>query len=378
MIYFDNAATTFPKPQSVTNAVATAMRSFGANPGRSGHSMSLRAAEEVYRCRETAAEFFHAKGPECVAFTQNCTHATNIVLKGLLKPGDHVVVSCLEHNAVMRPIQVLKGLGVTCSEAKVVPGDNDATLDGFRNAINERTALICCMHASNVWGVRLPIERIGALCKTYQIPLMVDAAQTAGVLPIDMQDIGIDYLCLAGHKGLYGPMGTGMLITDKGEGLQTLIEGGTGTQSQDFSQPATMPERMESGTVNLPGIAGLRAGLEFVKQKKPQTIMKHEMRLITGLYDRLSTMRNVELYMPRPDEKHFAPLLSFNIKGKESEEVAAILNRRGIATRAGLHCAPTAHSFAGTLERGAVRVCPSVFSTPSEIDMLCMAVRKIV
>ena len=378
MIYLDNAATTFPKPASVSNAVITAMRTYGANPGRSGHKMSIRAAEEIYRCRETAAEFFHAKGAECVAFTQNCTHATNIVLKGLLKPGNHVVVSCLEHNAVMRPIQELKQYGVTCTEAKVVPGDNDATLNGFRNAINERTALICCMHASNVWGIRLPIERIGALCKTYQIPFMVDAAQTAGVFPIDMQDFGIDYLCLAGHKGLYGPMGTGMLITDKGEGLKTLIEGGTGTESQSFSQPATMPERMESGTVNLPGIAGLRAGIEFVRQRSIKAISRHEMKLITALYDRLSSLKHVELFMPRPEETHFAPLLSFNVKGKESEEVASYLNRWKIATRAGLHCAPTAHIFAGTLERGAVRVCPSVFSSLSEIDALYMAIRKII
>ena len=219
MIYFDNAATTYPKPMAVTNAVRTALQKYGANPGRSGHKMSMAAAEEEYRCRVAAANLFHAEGPENVAFTLNCTHAINIVLKGLLKPGDHVVVSCLEHNAVMRPLEALRQQGVSYTQAQVVPGDSDATLDGFRKALNAKTKLIVCMHASNVWGIRLPIERISAMGKEYGIPILVDAAQTAGILPIDVQDSRIDYVLLAtracmaqwGPAFLLRPMGISFL-----------------------------------------------------------------------------------------------------------------------------------------------------------------------
>lgn len=377
MIYFDNAATTYPKPISVTNAVARAMKQYGANPGRGGHEMSIRTAEEIFRARKSAADFFHAKGEECVAFTLNCTHATNIVLKGLLKPGDHVVTSCLEHNAIMRPLNDLSQKGITFTAVDVYPGDNDATLDAFRKGINQNTRLIACMHASNVWGIRLPIERIAALAKEYQIPFLVDAAQSAGVLPIDMQDMGIDFLCLAGHKGLYGPMGTGMLITDKGENLRTIIEGGTGTNSLSMEQPDSMPDKFESGTPNVSGIIGLAAGIEYIKKTKIETIAKHEYQLVQRLYDKLSRIKDVELYMKRPDWNYFAPLLSFNLKGKDSETTAGFLSKRGIAVRAGLHCAPSAHRFCGTIDRGAVRVCPSIFSKSSEIDYFVSVVQKI-
>lgn len=377
MIYFDNAATTYPKPMAVTNAVRTALQKYGANPGRSGHKMSMAAAEEEYRCRVAAANLFHAEGPENVAFTLNCTHAINIVLKGLLKPGDHVVVSCLEHNAFMRPLEALRQQGVSYTQAQVVPGDSDATLDGFRKALNAKTKLIVCMHASNVWGIRLPIERISAMGKEYGIPILVDAAQTAGILPIDVQDSRIDYLCAAGHKGLYGPMGTGLLITPNGDKLSTIIEGGTGTSSISLIQPGTMPDRMESGTPNMPGIAGLRAGIEYVSKIKPETIAKHEQRLMLRLYDKLSSIKKVKLFMPRPEFPAFVPLLSFNIADMPSEEAAAQLNQHQIFVRAGIHCAPEAHKFAGTLETGAVRVCPSVFSKEQEIDFLVNVVGKI-
>lgn len=378
MIYLDNAATTYPKPPQVMNAVASSIKKYGANPGRSGHAMSLQAAEEIYRCREAAAAAFHAPGPENVVFTLNCTHAVNLVLKGLLKSGDHVVTSCLEHNAVMRPLQALYEKGVTFTQAQVYPGDNDATVDSFRKALNAKTALIACMHASNVWGIRLPVERISALGKEYGVPIMIDAAQTAGVVPIDMQDSRFDYLCLAGHKGLYGPMGTGMLIAADGEPLSTILEGGTGTNSLSFDQPSTMPDRFESGTPNMSGIAGLHAGLNFVEKTKAENIAQHESRLILRLYDKLSGMKGVELYMPRPEAPYFVPLLSFNLEGRQSESVAQQLNKEGIAVRAGLHCAPAAHSFCGTQDRGAVRVCPSVFSNMTEIDMFVSAIQKII
>jgi len=377
MIYLDNAATTYPKPDSVRSAVAYALRNYGANPGRAGHDMSLAAAEEVYRCRTAAADFFHAPGPECVAFTLNCTHAVNYVLKGILKPGDHVVTSCLEHNAVARPLQALSEAGVEVTEARVYPGDNDTTVDSFRRAIRSNTRLIVCTHASNVWGIRIPVERIAALSHEYRIPIAVDCAQSAGVLPVNMAESGIDYLCIAGHKGLYGPMGTGLLITENGSGLATLIEGGTGTNSAQTKQPEAMPERMESGTQNMPGIAGLRAGIEFVRARGTDRIFQHEIGLVQYLHRRLSGLSNIRLYTGEPDPRYFAPVLSFNVGDLPSETVGRKLNEHGIAVRSGLHCAPAAHRFYGTLEQGAVRVCPSVFTRRGEMDQLVRVLASI-
>ncbi len=378
MIYLDNSATTFPKPSRTVAAVQTAFRRYGANPGRSGHAMSMAAEEEMYRCRKTAAEFFGAPGPECVAFTLNCTQALNMVLKGKLHPGDHVVTSCLEHNAVMRPLKALESQGVSWTAAQVVPHDNDATLDAFRKALRPNTKLVVCTHASNVWGIRLPIERIAALCGEYGVPVAVDCAQSAGILPIDMEKYGFSYLCIAGHKGLYGPMGTGMLIARDGEGLSTILEGGTGTGSASFEQPESMPDRMESGTPNVPGIAGLRAGMQFVTSKGINRIFHHEMNLIQRLYGRLEKTPNILLYTQRPDDQYDVPVLSFNVEGMPSETVGRALNERGFAVRAGLHCAPAAHMFYGTIETGAVRVSPSVFSNMNEIEGFVLALMKII
>lgn len=378
MIYLDNAATTYPKPQSVQNAVAEAFRRYGANPGRAGHSMAMAASEEIYRCRSAAADFFHAPGPECIAFTLNCTHAVNYVLKGLLKPGDHVVISCLEHNAVVRPLYALAANnGVTFTEAYVFPRDNDSTVNAFRQALQENTKLIMCTHASNVWGIRLPVERIAALGHQYGIQTAVDCAQSAGVLPINMEESGIDYLCVAGHKGLYGPMGTGLLVTGHGSELNTIIEGGTGTESIMPEQPSGMPEHFESGTQNMPGIAGLRAGIEFVRRRGPEKIHQHETALLRELYSDLSGMERIQLYTPIPDAEYFAPVLSFNIEGMPSETVGRELSSFGVAVRAGLHCAPAAHRYMGTLDSGAVRVCPSAFTTMADIKGLTHALRKI-
>ena len=326
MIYLDNAATTYPKPQSVANATLYALKNLGANPGRSGHNMSINAALEIYECRKAIAKFFNAKGPESVVFTLNCTHAINLVFKGLLKSGDHVVVSCLEHNAMTRPLKALEEKGITFSEAKVFPESNEATLESFKNAINSRTALIACTHASNVWGIRLPISQICTMAHEYGIPMLVDAAQSAGHIPIDLQRNKIDYLCLAGHKGLYGPMGTGVLITTHGEELSTIIEGGTGINSETYTQTDIMPEKFESGTQNLIGIAGLHAGIKFLDTAKVEKIAKHECDLINYLYERLLELKNVELYMNKPNPQYFVPLLSFNVVGMHSENVAAILN----------------------------------------------------
>ncbi len=378
MIYLDNSATTYPKPLSVYNAVLNSIKNYGANPGRSGHTMSRKSGEELDKCRKSIAKMFGVKNPSNVAITLNCTQALNMVIKGLLKPGAHVVTSCIEHNAVMRPLNKLEKDGIiTYTTAEVYPGDNEKTLDSFRKAINSKTALIVCTHASNVWGIKLPVNRISALGKIYDIPVLIDGAQSGGLVPIDMEFLGADFLCLAGHKGLYGPMGTGILIANSAEKLDTIIEGGTGTDSMTLCHPKQMPQKFESGTPNMSGICGLRAGVEFVNSKGIENIAAHESKLILYLYDKLKSINGVKLYMPRPDPEFFVPLLSFNIEGYISDEVGKILDRNGIEVRTGLQCAPSAHEFGGTSEIGVVRVSPSAFNSKSEIDKLIDVVRTI-
>lgn len=379
MIYFDNGATTFPKPQSVVSAVCGTTRYLGANPGRSGHNMSLRASEIIYNCRKNAAEFFGAESPENVVFTQNCTFALNMVIKGVLKRGDHAVISSLEHNAVARPLEYLKKYGISYSVADVVCGDDEQIINNFRNAFKSNTKLVVCTGASNVFGVRLPVRRIAALCKIYGILFCLDAAQTAGVVPVSVQKDGIDYLCAAGHKGLYGPMGTGILVVNSDFVPDGLIQGGTGSMSADLNQPSALPDRLESGTPNLAGIAGLNEGILFVKRRGEERILNKEIALAQRLYDGLSKIDGVELYTSRPDVKTHVPVLSFNIKGHDSEEVAAVLNDRfNIAVRAGLHCAPLAHRSFGTEQRGTVRAVVSVFTEPAQIDYFVLCINKII
>ena len=376
MIYLDNSATTFPKPWSVQNAVNNSMK-YAANPGRSGHKLSLKASEEIFLARKTAAEFFNAKNETDVIFTLNCTMSMNMVIKGILKSGDHVVVSSMEHNAVMRPLEKMAEQGVTFTQAEVFPEDNDRTVDSFRKAINAKTKMIICVHASNVWGIKLPIERISALAHEYGLLFAVDAAQSAGIVPIDVQQSNIDFLCTAGHKGLYGVMGTGILILSENAIPDTIIEGGTGSNSVSFEQPQELPDKFESGTPNVSGIVGLRAGIQFVRQKKTENIAKHEFMLIQRLYRELAKMKKIKLYMPMPTPQYFVPILSFNVEGYDSETTASILNRNNIAVRAGLQCSPAAHKMCGTLESGAVRISPSVSTKTSEIDYLVSVLKKL-
>lgn len=378
MIYLDNGATTFPKPRSVTQAVNNALLKKGANPGRSGHKMSMKAAEVMYNCRKNAAELFDADSPEKVIFTLNCTTALNTVIKGILHKGDHAVISSLEHNAVLRPLEALKSNGVTYSVADYEPYDDEKTIDSFRRAINEKTRLVICTHASNVFGYKLPVERIAALCRIYGIMFCLDAAQTAGVVPISLKDSCIDFLCTAGHKGLYGPMGTGLLIINCDTTPESLIQGGTGSMSSQRTQPELLPDKYESGTPNLSGIAGLNEGIKFVKNKGIANIERYEMRLAQRLYDKLSRMKDVILYTNRPDSDTSVPVISFNVKDLDSEYVAAKLSDYNIAVRAGLHCAPLAHEFMGTDETGTVRAVVSVFISEEDINYFAATLYKII
>ncbi len=378
MIYFDNGATTFPKPRSVKIAVNKALSYYGANPGRSGHKMSVKSSEVMYECRENAAKLFGTDNPEKVIFTLNCTSALNTVIKGILKKGDHAIISSLEHNAVLRPLEFLKGRGVEYSVANYVPYDDEATIDNLRNAIKDNTKLVICTHASNVFGVKLPIERIGALCRIYGILFCVDAAQSAGVVPVSLKDNYIDFLCTAGHKGLYGPMGTGLLIVNTDNLPESLIQGGTGSESANSRQPEILPDKYESGTPNLPGIAGLNEGIKYVLYKDIGRIASYEMRLAQMLYDRLNKIKKVKLYTIRPDIMQSVPVISFNIDDFDSEDISRILNSRyNIAVRAGLHCAVLAHKSFGTLQTGTVRAVISTFTTEYDVNYFANAVRNI-
>ena len=378
MIYLDNGATTFPKPQIVVNAVNSATRNFSANPGRGGHRMAMKASEMVFESRNTVADFFGVDNPEKVIFTLNCTTALNTVIKGVLHPGDHVIISSYEHNAVVRPLEKLKEKGISYTVAQVVEGDNEQTLNNFRDAIKDNTKLMICTMASNVFGIKLPVERLCALCHQYDILCCVDGAQGAGVVPVDLSNSSIDFLCLASHKSLYGPMGIGVLIINCDTVPDSLIEGGTGSNSFDTRQPEILPDKFESGTNNFSGIIGLNAGIKFVKSKGLMNIYRKEMSLMTYLYKRLKNKNKIILYTEEPNIDFYVPLLSFNVKDYESEKTAEILNSRyGIATRSGLHCAPLAHITKGTEKIGTVRVVPSVFTTKNDIDTLIYAISNI-
>lgn len=377
MIYLDNAATSGVKPKPVIDAVRNAMQNLSANPGRSGHNLSLAADKAIFECRNKVANLFGADGPENVIFTQNCTAALNTVIKGVASYGCHIISSSLEHNSVARPIETLRRKGLILHDiAEVIFGDDDATLRSFEKAVTKSTKLVVCTHASNVTGTVLPIKKIGELCKKKGIRFCVDAAQTAGVLDINMKEMNIDYLCIAAHKGLFAPMGTGILIARKPI-PDTIIEGGTGSKSMLLIQPTEMPEGFESGTLNVPGIVGISAGIDFLNSKGIENIYNHEMKLMGYLYEKILNVKGAQFYAQKPTLGYTVPVLSFNIRHKTSTEIAEHLNNNNIAVRAGLHCAPVAHKRLGTLENGTVRISPSIFNTTNDINALIAALGRV-
>lgn len=372
MIYLDNAATSYPKPPCVEQAMVAAMRKYG-NPGRGGHQMSLAAAEEVYRCREAVASLFHLADPARVVFTANCTASLNIALKSLTAGGGRVIVSDMEHNSMMRPL-------VACRAAYDVArvGESDEeTVANVRRLIRRDTVAIACLHASNVFGNLLPVARLGALAQEYGLIFLVDAAQTAGVMPMDMQAMHIDLLCAPGHKGLCGPPGTGLLLCGERYTPRPLMQGGSGNRSLSLFQPEELPERLESGTLNTVGICGLRAAVEQVAAGDMEALCQAELQKLRQLYDRLRRLPGCRLYTERPTYGRQVPLLSFNLEGKSSEEVAALLDHEGVAVRAGLHCAPAAHRHMGTLPDGTVRLAPSPWTTEAEMQKVSQIIYKI-
>lgn len=375
MIYLDNGATSFPKPLSVRQNVDISLKKFSANPGRSGHSLSLRAAKEIFECRKRLKELFNVNSEEEIIFTENCTMALNTVIFGLLSEGDHVLISSMEHNSVTRPLESLKDKGVTYSTFDYSYDDNE-TVDNVRNLIKPETKLVICTHASNVFGFRFPIERICALCHAYGILFCVDSAQSAGVFDIDVGTNQYDFVCMSGHKSLYGPMGTGVLILNN-RNLKPLLYGGTGTESVKKSQPEGLPEKFESGTQNMNGISGLKAGVDFVKNRGIKNIYNHEYKLAKRLFNGLANNRKVITYNKSFDYGKVAPVVSFNIDGVYSENLVAKLNKYGIMTRGGLHCSPLAHTTMNTIENGTVRVVPGAFNTINDINYLLNVIRKL-
>lgn len=376
MIYLDNAATSFHKPRIVINAINNAIKHYSANPGRSGHELSVTAAEKVYETRCKLNDFFNGSGSENVSFTSNCTHSLNLAIKGIVKKGDHIIISSLEHNSVLRPVHKLQQVGMAKYTVFEVCDNDEDTLKNFENAFRNNTRLCIVTAVSNVWGNILPLEKMSKIAHKNNALFFVDGAQAAGVITLDMKKQGIDCLCVPGHKGLLGIMGIGSILHDN-LSFDTVFEGGTGTESFLYNQPQGYPERLESGTVNLPGISSMNAGVDYINKMGINTIYEKEYELTKYFYNSLKRINNIELYQGDFEKNKFAPLVSFNVKNKHSEQVSAELNMQKIAVRGGYHCAPLAHKFKGTEEFGAVRISPSFFNTKKEINILLNFLEKI-
>lgn len=377
MIYLDNAATTFPKPEEVYDRVNEVMRKHGANPGRSGHSMALEAGRIIYNARETVARFFNVDNPMQVAFAYNATDALNMGIKGVLRDGDHAITSSMEHNSVLRPLKALEKKGIIELTIIDCNDEGEISIEDIEEAITENTKLIVTTHASNVTGTIFPIAEIGKLAKSKGVLYMVDAAQTAGVYPIDVVEMNIDLLAFAGHKSLLGPQGTGGIYVREGIELDTIKEGGTGSQSESLYQPEMMPDRLESGTPNTPGIAGLAAGIEYIKKRGMEDIRVHEESLARYFIEELRQIEYVKIYGPEDFSKR-VPVISINIGEEDSSEVGYIMDEAfGIGTRPGLHCAPLAHKTIGSFEQGTVRFSIGPFTERKDIEKAIEAVREI-
>lgn len=380
MIYLDNAATSWPKPPGVAEAMAGALTRAGGNPGRAGHRLSLASGHIMYDVREALAEFFGAPDPLRVIFTQNATHALNLALHGLLRPGARVVCTSMEHNGVMRPLRALERAGV---EVVVVPCGTDGLLpvDLLAAAVTPGTALVVVNHASNVTGTIAPVAEAAEVAWRAGALLLVDAAQSAGALEIDMGRMGIDLLAFAGHKGLLGPSGTGGLLLGERvdpRRLASLMQGGTGSRSEQEVQPEDLPDKYESGTPNFVGIAGLGAGLAYVRERGVAAIRADEMALVERLRDGLLRLPAVTVYGPADPERRVG-VVSFTVGAVPVSEIGFALDDEfEVMTRIGLHCAPAAHRTIGTLPGGTVRLAPGPFTTAAEVDAAMDAIAAVV
>ena len=372
MIYFDSAATSFQKPASVAAAMWEALASM-SSPGRGGYPAAARAADTAFQCRSELAEMFGLKNPEQVVFTLNATHALNIAIKSLVPPGGRAVVSGYEHNAVTRP---LEALGAKIAVAAAPLFDSKAVTDAFDRLVVPGTDAVVCSHVSNVFGFIQPVEEIAAICRSRGVPFIVDASQSAGVLPLDMEALGAAFVAMPGHKGLYGPQGTGVLLCREDVLTRPLLEGGTGSQSIQQRMPDFLPDRLEAGTLNMPGIAGLLAGIRYVRRGGLEKILAHEKHLTQMTVQGLETLPGLRLFVS-PGLRNQTGVLSLTAEGVDVENMGSALAERGIAVRAGIHCAPYAHRTVGTLDTGTVRISFSDFNTPEEVARLLRAVQGV-
>lgn len=375
IVYLDNAATSWPKPDGVANAMSSLLERGCANPGRSAHRMSVDTARMIYSVRDGIAELLGAEDAERIAFFYNATAALNSAIYGLLRPGDHVITSSMEHNSVMRPLRALEARGVSLS---VVQCSADGSIDtgDIEQAIQKNTKAIIITHCSNVTGTIMPVVEIARLAHAHNIIFIVDGAQSAGAIPVNVKETEIDIFAFTGHKSLLGPQGTGGLYVREGidEKLSPVIQGGTGSLSEREKQPDFMPDKFEAGTPNSPGIAGLGEGITFLKDTGIDAIAAHEKTLTRKFIDGLSQIANVRLYGPLEAEKRIS-VVSLNIGELPSSEVSRILDDDfGIMTRPGLHCAPAAHRTIGTIHRGTVRFSFSYFNTEDHIDCALRAI----
>lgn len=373
MIYLDNAATTFPKPQCVIEEMNKCLKKYCGNPGRSSHSLSIKSAEKIYETRELLAELFDANA-ENVVFTYNTTYALNIAIKSLLKYSTHILISDIEHNSVLRPV-------VKCAEQKLCSydifssnGDDEQILKEIESKIKHNTSMLVCTHVSNIGERILPIEKIGQICKKHNIIFVVDGAQSAGVHEISVKKMYISALCIPSHKGLYGPQGVGMIIFGENTVGRSIIEGGTGINSLELEMPDFLPEAYEAGTLSTPAIAGLNASLKWLKGLNINKVRAHDEELYDTLYNALKYNSNITVYKMNA---YSGTTLSFNINGLSSSYVSSELDKRDICVRSGFHCSPLAHKMLNTGESGAIRVGLSVFNTKNDIYELCNAIDYI-
>ena len=378
LIYLDNAATSFPKPREVTEAVGDFLVNCGGYPGRGGYDSAMRAAETVFECRVRLARLFDAAGPEQVFFTMNTTQGLNACIKGSLRKGDHVLISDMEHNAVYRPIYRLWKKGTVSYDVfptmAMEPTRNPQRIcGGIAKLIKRDTRMLICTAASNLCSATMPLYEIGRLCRSLGILFVVDGAQMAGHGHISVRDMRIDALCLPGHKGLMGPQGCGAVILGDGIRLETLIEGGNGVASLEGDMPEETPERYEAGTLPTPAIAGLSAGLDVIERLGIERIGEHGRCLFRQAREGLSSIKGVKVYCPKQE----GAVISFGVDGYGSEQAAAMLAEKGICVRGGYHCSALGHRTMGTLENGAVRASFGVFNSSSDVNALCEAVKEI-
>nr|WP_255807434.1 aminotransferase class V-fold PLP-dependent enzyme [Cohnella mopanensis] len=373
----DNAATSWPKPPSVIEAMERSMRESAANPGRGSHAMAVKASRVLFEARKKLARLFRVNNPNDIAFALNTTHALNLAIQGLLKPGDHVITTSLEHNSVRRPLEALKRkLGI---EVTYVQTDAKGLLNvkDVEASIKSNTKLIAVSHSSNLLGTITPVSDIGEIARRRKVKLLVDAAQSAGVLPIDVEAMGIDLLAFPGHKGLLGPQGTGGLYIHPELELEPLMHGGTGSKSEAPEQPLVRPDRYEAGTQNTVGMAGLSEGISYILKETPEVIHAKEQQLTYELMEGLQRIPGVTLLGPEVGVERTA-IVSFLLEGVDPSEMAFLLDQQfGIAVRAGFHCTPLGHETAGSFETGAVRASPGYFTEKSEIVSMIAAVKEI-